>query len=435
MSASPLAQRTRSPWFVATVAGMASFLDAGAIAGTSTALVLFQEKFALGPVEIGQLSALLTVMIAIGAFTGGRLGDRYGRRRVFTVTMILFALGALVLALAVATPMIYIGILMLGFAAGADLPVSMAMIAESSPEGQRGKMITFSHVLWMTGVFAVILIGIFAGGLGDLGARILYGFLFVVAIIVLILRAGLPESKEWAQARTASIATGETFGSLKSLFTSRYVVPLIGTGLFYAIANIAANTNGQFSTYLYVNVAGVDVSTASTFNLIAFAFSFGGTFITMRIVDTRYRMPAFIVASVISVAAFAIPASLGVVSWTLVLMSILYSIGGALAGEPMYKVWSQELFPTAFRSSAQGITIAFTRLVAAAIALVTPQIILGGPQALFAFLITTTIASCLIGILWLARIKRAPATTSIPTSAEPSTAVPDGFDQGVQTRR
>lgn len=295
-------------------------------------------------------------------------------------------------------------------------------------------MITFSHVLWMTGVFAVILIGIFAGGLGALGARILYGFLFIVAIIVLILRTGLPESKEWTQARTESIATGETFGSLKSLFTSRYVVPLIGTGLFYAIANIAANTNGQFSTYLYVNVAGVDVSTASTFNLIAFAFSFGGTFITMRIVDTRYRMPAFIVASAISVAAFAVPASLGVVSWTLVLMSILYSIGGALAGEPMYKVWSQELFPTAFRSSAQGITIAFTRLVATAIALVTPQIILGGPQALFAFLITTTIASSLIGILWLARIKRAPTTTSIPTSADATAAVPDGLDQGVRPR-
>ncbi|MGK9149133.1 MFS transporter [Plantibacter flavus] len=417
MSGSPLTPRTRNPWFVATVAGMASFLDAGAIAGTSTALVLFQEKFALGPVEIGQLSALLTVMIAIGAFTGGRLGDRYGRRRVFIVTMILFAIGALVLTLAVATPMLYVGIILLGFAAGADLPVSMAMIAESAPEGKRGKMITFSHVLWMTGVFAVILIGIFAGGLGDLGARILYGFLFVVAVIVLVLRAGLPESREWTEAKTASTTTGEQFGSLTALFTSRYVVPLIGTGLFYAIANIAANTNGQFSTYLYVNVAGVDVSTASTFNLIAFAFSFGGTFVTMRIVDTKYRMPAFIVASVISVAAFAIPASLGVVSWTLVLMSILYSIGGALAGEPMYKVWSQELFPTTFRSSAQGITIAFTRVVAAAIALVTPQIILGGPQALFAFLITTTIASCLIGILWLARIKRAPATTSIATTA------------------
>lgn len=135
----PLAQRTRSPWFVTTVAGMASFLDAGAIAGTSTALVLYQEKFALGPVEIGQLSALLTVMIAVGAFTGGRLGDRYGRRRVFTVTMILFALGALVLALAVTTPMIYVGILMLGFAAGADLPVSMAMIAESAPRDSAGR--------------------------------------------------------------------------------------------------------------------------------------------------------------------------------------------------------------------------------------------------------------------------------------------------------
>ena len=398
---------TRQVWWTATIAGMASYLDAAAIVTTGTALVLFQSTFRLGPAEIGQLSALLTVMIAAGALAGGRMGDRFGRRKVFTWTMWVFALGALSLVLATGPGMLYAGMVLLGFAAGADLPVSMAMISESAPPGKKGKMVTFSHVLWMAGVLVVMVLGIVVGDLGEVGARILYGHLLVVALIVLVLRAGLPESREWTKARLESTAEQVDLGSLRHLVRSRYLGPLVATGLFYAIANVAANTNGQFSTYLYTNVAGASVATASSFGLLGFGCSFIGMLVTMRVVDTRWRMPVFTVATSISIAAFIIPATLGVSTWTLAVMGVLYSVGGAIAGEPMFKVWSQELFPTKHRSSAQGITIAFTRVVAAAIALVTPQIIAAGAQALFIFLVLTTLASCLIGILWLARIPKA----------------------------
>jgi inositol transporter-like SP family MFS transporter len=308
--------------------------------------------------------------------------------------------------------MLYAGVVLLGFAAGADLPVSMAMISESAPPGKKGKMVTFSHVLWMAGVLVVMALGILVGDLGEVGARILYGHLLLVALIVLVLRTGLPESREWTRTRLETTSAHSNLNSLRHLVRSRYLVPLVATGLFYSIANVAANTNGQFSTYLYINVAGASVATASAFGLLGFGCSFIGMFLTMRIVDTRWRMPVFAVATAISIAAFIIPAALGVSTWTLAVMGVLYSVGGAIAGEPMFKVWSQELFPTSYRSSAQGITIAFTRIVAAAIALITPQIISAGAQALFIFLILTTLASCLIGILWLARIPKASGTVS-----------------------
>jgi inositol transporter-like SP family MFS transporter len=403
---------SRQTWWTATIAGMASYLDAAAIVTTGTALVLFQSTFQLGPAEIGQLSALLTVMIAVGALVGGRLGDRFGRRKVFTWTMWVFALGALSLVVATGPSMLYAGVVLLGFAAGADLPVSMAMISESAPPGKKGKMVTFSHVLWMAGVLVVMALGILVGDLGEVGARILYGHLLLVALIVLVLRTGLPESREWTRTRLETTSAHSNLNSLRHLVRSRYLVPLVATGLFYSIANVAANTNGQFSTYLYINVAGASVATASAFGLLGFGCSFIGMFLTMRIVDTRWRMPVFAVATAISIAAFIIPAALGVSTWTLAVMGVLYSVGGAIAGEPMFKVWSQELFPTSYRSSAQGITIAFTRIVAAAIALITPQIISAGAQALFIFLILTTLASCLIGILWLARIPKASGTVS-----------------------
>ena len=105
----------RKAWWIAGVAGMASYLDAGAIVTTGTALVLYQEPFGLTPGQIGQLSALLTVMIAVGALIGGRVGDKYGRRRVFSVTMVLFALGALALMLAPGVGVLYLGVILIGF--------------------------------------------------------------------------------------------------------------------------------------------------------------------------------------------------------------------------------------------------------------------------------------------------------------------------------
>jgi inositol transporter-like SP family MFS transporter len=41
----------------------------------------------------------------------------------------------------------------------------------------------------------------------------------------------------------------------------------------------------------------------------------------------------------------------------------LFGVGAALAGEPFYKTWSQELFPTMLRTTAQGLTFGVARLL------------------------------------------------------------------------
>ncbi|PPK98850.1 inositol transporter-like SP family MFS transporter [Kineococcus xinjiangensis] len=422
----------RRAWYIAVVAGMASYLDAGAIAGSATALALYKEEFGFSGAQYSQLAALLTAMIAVGALIGGRLGDRYGRKRVFGLTMVLFALGAALLTFAPGVAFLYAGVAVLGFAAGADLPPSLAMVAESAPVGKKGKMIAFSHVLWMVGVVVVIFLQIGVGAMGVTGARIIFGHLLVVSLIVLVLRFGLPESLEWSAARSGATAEVQhdaiDFTSLKGLFRSRYAAPLVATGLFYALANIAANTNGQFQTVLYTQFAGLDFPTAGMYSLIGLVFVFVGMFTLMRLVDTRYRRPAFIVGAVLAVTAWIVPAVGGISVATLLTMSVLFALGGAIAGEPMYKVWSQELLPTLYRSTAQGITIAFARIVAAVVALVTYPILEVGPNALFGFLAVTTLAACLIGLLWISRMPKAesatgPALTPAPKAAQPSRAL------------
>ncbi|GAA4873985.1 MFS transporter [Saccharopolyspora cebuensis] len=391
MSATPPpAAVTAKDWFRSGVAGMASYLDAAAIVSTGIALVLYQEPLGLSAGQIGALSSMLTFAIAVGALVGGRLGDRYGRRRVFTVTMVLLVTGSALLAAAPNATFLYAGILLVGFASGADLPVSIALISEEAPEGAKGKLVGLSQVLWYGGILGSQLIGVLIGGMGELGARIIYGHLAVVALVVLVLRLRVPESRQWIAERSAAeevpSAAGNASAVRRLLGDRRYLLPFLALAGFYCLSNVAANTKGQFGTYMYVNAAGSTVQIASALGLAAQIVSVGLAIVFMRVVDGPRRMRWYTIGAIGFVGEFALPAVFGVSIWSLALGNLVGTLGLAFAFEAIYKVWTQEKFPTLLRSTAQGTTIALARVLAAVVALWTPLLVEIGPEFLFASL-------------------------------------------------
>jgi len=411
---------------------MASYLDAAAIVSTGIALVLYAPTLGIDEGALGALSGLLTLMFALGAVIGGRLGDRFGRRRVFTVTLIVYAVGVLLLATApagFALPLLYTGVVLTGFAIGADLPVSLALIAEEAPEGKKGRMIVFSGLLWLAGILVSILLSIGVAPLGELGGRIMYGHLLLVGVIVLIARSTLRESAEWAAARTIADSEEEriNFATVGKLFVPPVIVTVLATGLYYAIWNLGANTFGQFGTFFFTTLGGADVQTASTVSLITFPIGLIGGLIFMRIVDRPARKVVVAIASIVNIAAFAMPLVLGPSVLSFGLLMGLFGVGAAFAGEAIYKVWSQELFPTLLRSSAQGITLAFARVVAALFAFVTPTLAIGAPTVLFGILVACAVVSALIGIFWVPRLPTAAQLDEHEASA-PARAVPAGAE-------
>lgn len=368
------------PWRVAGVAGMASYIDSSAIVGTGTALVLFQSGGLVTPGQIGVLSACLTISIAVGALVGGRLGDRFGRRRVFIGTMIAIVLGATLLLFPVGTPALTVGMILLGFGSGADLPVSLATISEAADDSNRGKLIGLSQVLWFGGVIATVAIQLIVGGMGVVGGQIIYGHVALAALVVLLLRLAIPESKPWKDARDERRAGAATMraqtAAIRDLFTQRrYALPFVSLLAFYALTNLAANTKGQFAMYVAVNVVGISVQLNSLIGLCGYPFSLLLAAWFMRVVDGRLRIPFFAVGAVCFVAGFLIPAIFGFSLVTIIASQIIASFGTAFAFEGIMKVWTQESFPTLLRASAQGAIIAIARVFAAGLALVTPHLL------------------------------------------------------------
>ena len=370
---------TAHPWWVALICGMASYIDSAAIVSSGTALVLYQHSIGITEGQIGVLSATLTLSIAVGALTGGRLGDRYGRRRVFLTTMAMIVIGSALLVLAPGFAMLMVGMMLVGLGSGADLPVSLASISEAASDHNRGRLVGFSQILWFGGIIGANVFGIIAGGLGQLGGQIMFCHVGIVALIVLAARLSIPESTTWANADRERLAGSDTIRAsstgLKDVLSQKiFLMPLLALIGFYTLTNIGANTGGQFGTYIGVNVVGITVQQQSLLGIVMLGVGMLGAMVFMRIVDTPLRMKVYAVGAVLLAGSYLIPVVFGfsLIPW--VALSFFNAIGGAFAFEAIMKVWSQESFPTLLRSTVQGSVIGIARVLAAGVALITPAL-------------------------------------------------------------
>ncbi|GAB3696929.1 MFS transporter [Saccharopolyspora tripterygii] len=394
------------PWRTALLAGMASFLDSSALVSAGIVVgALYAEDMGLSEAQIGIVLGSQTLAFAMGALFGGRLGDRFGRRRVFTWSMAVYALGAALLAVAGGPAPLVIGAVVIGLAIGADLPVSLAMINEQAPEGKKATLVVFSSVLWNIGIAVTMLISAVLSGFGAAGGRALFGYLVVVALIVLGLRLTMRESAEWQAARRA-VEVGESvrFRDLAQLVRPPLLVALLATGLYYAMWNVGANTMGQFGSFLYVNVGGGEVATYSLVSTVGLGVGLLAGLVFMRFVDTTARPHMFAAGSVLIVLAWLVPLVLGFSEFSLLATLLLSGLGNSFAGETIYKVWSQESFPTLLRGTAQGITIAFGRVVAALVGFGTPALAAASPGLTFAGVAVLAVLAGGIGLLWIPRL-------------------------------
>lgn len=395
--------KTPNPWYVGVVSGMASYIDSAAIVSNGTALVIYQKTIGLTALEIGILSGLLTLSIAVGAFCGGRLGDRIGRRNVFIITMAMILIGTLAMAFGLSFPFLVFGTLFVGLATGADLPVSLATISEAADDNNRGKIIGLSNLLWLVGIGATMGISAIVGDWGKVGAQIMYMHVGLVALVLLILRWSIPESPLWLVARDELRRGVATVRAQKNgwrdLLDKKYLWPFLSLCAFYTFTNLAANTGGQFGTYVAVNVVGISVSTNSLWGLLILPVSVASGLMFMRIVDTAKRIPFFIFGAVMMSVGYFTPVLLNFspLSWFCCLL--FTNIGTGFAFEGIMKVWAQESFPTMLRASAQGVIVGVARLTCGLLAFVTPVLLTAGPIVLYCLLTAIVVAGMVIG--WL----------------------------------
>ncbi len=391
-----------NPWRVAVLYGMASYLDAGALTGTSTALVLYAQELALSKSDIGLLSGLLTGFFALGALCGGALGDRFGRQAVFRVSLMSFLVGLVCFGLARNQAMLYAGVVVLGATIGANLPVATTMIAESAPPHLRGKMLTLSSLLWLVGIASTAVVTALTAKLGAMGGRVIFMHLAVVGAFMLLLIYRLPESRLWLEARRRT-SRSDAMSQLRLLTSPPVLGTTVALTLFLTFWNLVANTQGLFGALIFDQLLHIPLETFATLNLVCIpvALVFMGVF--MKVVDGRHRGRWLFMGAVSYLLAYLIPAVIGPSFLTLAVAAPFMLFGVVFAGEGVLRIIAQELLPTMVRTTSQGVCFAFARLAAAGFAVATPSLLVGDGTQIYAVLAAFALASGLVLCVWIPR--------------------------------
>ena len=111
-------------------------LDTGII---GPVLPSIEQTYHLTSRESSWIYTLYVITFMIGSPIMAKFSDFYGRKKIFILDTILFALGSALIAFSVNIESIYLGRIIQGFGCGGLFPVASAFIGDSFPLEDRGK--------------------------------------------------------------------------------------------------------------------------------------------------------------------------------------------------------------------------------------------------------------------------------------------------------
>ncbi|MHC5374968.1 MFS transporter [Enterococcus sp. LJL120] len=385
---------------LATAAGIGSMLGSGCIVGLSATITVWQAGLGLSTGQVGIISGALTFAIAFGSLFAGQITKIFGLIRAFNWLNLFYAIGTLICILANDFSFLLIGVIIMGFSSGADLPISLTVVSHDAPdETTSAKLVSSTQIFWQVGVFISYICSFLLSGIqGVLGARIVFGILFIFAVVTWLWRLtsktfrAFHEAGTIRQAELKAQTSGQAEVSFKTvLFGSqmkKYFSFFMAIIVFYVCWNLLANTWGQFQTYALTN-AGATQTQATGLGIVLNVVSLLTTIAFTSVAGGKYRNKAFFVGAFVQIAAMLGMALIGGGAGFIALAITIgfYNFGNPLAGEAIYKVWTQESFPAETRASLQGFINGFSRMCCGLFAFVTPYLVAPGmiQQSMYGF--------------------------------------------------
>lgn len=158
--------------------------------------------------------------ILIGALAGGRLADRFGRRRLFVATLLWYSGFTVLTGLSPDLGAVYVLRFLAALGVGAEYAIVNAAIAELIPARVRGKANALVMNFWPAGAIAAGLLAYLVLdtlAVGD-GASWRYLFVFggLLALVVLVFRRRIPESPRWLVTRGRHDEAEEILATLEA---------------------------------------------------------------------------------------------------------------------------------------------------------------------------------------------------------------------------
>lgn len=194
---------SRFHWLVVSALGITWILDGLEVTLTGSIAPALRESPVLGFTarDIGLANSLYLTGAVSGALFFGWLTDRLGRKRLFSLTLLIYLLATLGTAFAWDLSSFALMRFLTGAGIGGEYSAINSAIQELIPARRRGWTdLVINGSYWVgaavAGTLSVVVLdpGIFAP---DIGWRVAFGFGAGTGLVVIFLRRFLPESPRW----------------------------------------------------------------------------------------------------------------------------------------------------------------------------------------------------------------------------------------------
>lgn len=319
---------------VATIGGFLFGFDSGVINGTVDGL---QNAFGSDSVGTGFNVSSMLLGCAVGAFSAGRLADKFGRRPLLMVAAVFFIISAWGSGIAGTSFEFVIFRILGGLAVGAASVMAPAYISEIAPARFRGTLTSVQQFAIIFGLFSAFVsnyfLADFAGSsmaqlwLGYQAWRWMFWIELIPATAFLIALFFIPESPRYLviskNTEQAKKVLGNLYGALDGELKMREIetslakdhhkprlsdlmdkvtgkirpIMWIGIGLAVFQQLVGINVVFYYGAVLW-QAAGFSESDALMINMIGGAVSIAAVFVTMYFIDKVGRKPFLLVGSI-----------------------------------------------------------------------------------------------------------------------------------------
>ncbi len=185
--------------------------DASVISGV---VGFIEVEFSLTKIQVGWSVSSLALTATLAMMLSGPLSDRIGRRPVLRIAALLFAVSAILSAVAPSFTWLVLARMLGGLGVGAALIIAPMYIAEMAPPDARGRLVSFNQLNIVIGIsvaffsnYLILTLGESGAAwaealrLGDWNWRWMLGVETLPAVLYLVALLFVPESPRWLAMR------------------------------------------------------------------------------------------------------------------------------------------------------------------------------------------------------------------------------------------